>query len=142
MGPGKTPTGGVAVDDGPRRRILVADDNRDAAESLTVLLRLAGHEVFTAHTGVDALDIAGREHPDACILDIGMPGLSGYDVAQRLRSTDWGRSVLLVALTGWGQGQDVARAIAAGFDRHFTKPVDVAELEAELRRFNAKRSRA
>ncbi|MCE3284406.1 MAG: hybrid sensor histidine kinase/response regulator [Steroidobacteraceae bacterium] len=122
---------------GPRRRVLVADDNRDAAQALSTLLRIGGHEVFTVNSGSEALDVAARERPEACILDIGMPGLSGYEVARRIRQADWGKDVLLVALTGWGQGQDVARAKAAGFDRHCTKPVDVTEIEGELRRFGA-----
>jgi PAS domain S-box-containing protein len=115
-----------------QRRVLVADDNLDAADSLTMLLQMAGHQVYTVHSGSEALEAAARERPEACILDIGMPGLSGYDVARRIRETDWGKNVLLIALTGWGQNQDVARAKAAGFDRHCTKPVDVAELEREL----------
>ncbi|HET9693510.1 MAG TPA: PAS domain-containing protein, partial [Steroidobacteraceae bacterium] len=125
---GTRPVDGRPVD-GPRCRLLVADDNRDAAEALTMLLRMAGHEVFVAHTGSEALEIAARERPDACILDIGMPGLSGYDVARQLRAQEWGEGMLLIALTGWGQGQDVARAMAAGFDRHYTKPVDFNEVE-------------
>jgi len=114
---------------GPRCRVLVADDNNDAAESLGLLLNIDGHDVLLAHTGQDALDLASREQPDACILDIGMPGMSGYDVARELRAKDWGKDMLLVALTGWGQGSDVARAMDAGFDRHYTKPVDIAEIQ-------------
>jgi CheY-like chemotaxis protein len=125
---------------GARLRVLVADDNRDAADSLTMLLQMTGHEVHTVHDGSAALEVAARERPEACILDIGMPGLSGYDVARRIRDTDWGKDVLLIALTGWGQGQDVARAKAAGFDRHCTKPVDVTELERELQKSRVTRA--
>ena len=105
-----------------------------------MLLRLSGHEVLTAHTGRDALEIAERERPEVCILDIGMPGMSGYDVAQQLRARDWAKGIMLIALTGWGQGQDVARAMAAGFDRHYTKPVDVGDVEQALARFSAARA--
>jgi CheY-like chemotaxis protein len=121
-------------------RVLVADDNRDAADSLTMLLQIGGHEVYTVHSGSEALEVAERERPDACILDIGMPGMSGYDVARRIRASDWGKDLLLIAVTGWGQGQDVARARAAGFDRHCTKPVDVAELERELQKLGLDRA--
>jgi PAS domain S-box-containing protein len=133
-GPRKKATPSQLSKDGAQRRVLVADDNRDAADSLTMLLQISGHEVYTVHSGSEALEVAARERPEACILDIGMPGLSGYDVARRIRETDWGKETLLIALTGWGQGQDVARAKAAGFDRHCTKPVDVAELERELQK--------
>jgi CheY-like chemotaxis protein len=139
-GPRKKPAGATTVGAGGRRRVLVADDNRDAAEALTMLLRIAGHEVFVVHSGSEALEVAERERPDACILDIGMPGLSGYDVSRRVRACDWGRDMMLIALTGWGQGQDVARAMEAGFDRHYTKPVDVAEIENELARRDTTRA--
>ena len=139
-GPRKTTSTSPAARDSAQRRVLVADDNRDAADSLTMLLQMAGHQVYTVHSGSEALEAAARERPEACILDIGMPGLSGYDVARRIRETDWGKQVLLIALTGWGQGQDVARAKAAGFDRHCTKPVDVAELERELQKSRVTRA--
>ena len=118
-----------------RCRVLVADDNRDAAEALSLLLKLTGYDVVTAHTGSEALEVALQNRPQACLLDIGMPGMSGYDVARALRTHDWGRELLLVALTGWGQSQDVARAMAAGFDRHFTKPVDPSAVENVLAEF-------
>ncbi len=131
--PTATPTSVPPV--GPCR-VLVADDNRDAAEALTLLLQITGYEVVTAHTGNEALEVAKQTRPHACILDIGMPGLSGYDVACALRSQSWGRDVLLVAVTGWGQSQDVERAMAAGFDRHFTKPVDPGTIEQVLADFS------
>jgi CheY-like chemotaxis protein len=115
-----------------RRRILVADDNRDAAESLSMLLEQAGHEVRVAHTGRSAFSLAQSFRPDAALLDIGMPDLSGYEVAQRLRQEPWGRGMQLIALTGWGQDTDRQRALEAGFDFHLTKPVDLDALESLL----------
>lgn len=109
-------------------RVLVVDDNRDAAHSLAVLLRLGGHRVEVAHDGPQALDAAERLRPDVVLLDIGMPGMSGFDVARRLRASPWGRSAMLVAQTGWGQDEDRQRARDAGFDVHLIKPVDHAAL--------------
>jgi CheY-like chemotaxis protein len=107
---------------------LVADDNVDAAESLALIIRTWNHEICVAQTGSAALEIALRDRPDVCILDIGMPGLSGYEVARRIRSEPWGRETVLFALTGWGQSEDVERAKAAGFNEHMTKPVDLTRL--------------
>ena len=109
-------------------RVLVVDDNRDAAQSLAVMLRLSGHEVQVAHDGPAALSAAERARPDLVLLDIGMPGMSGLEVARRLRALPWGRAVLLVAQTGWGQEEDRQRAREAGFDLHLTKPIDHAAL--------------
>jgi PAS domain S-box-containing protein len=132
-------------DDGPDaapqgRRIVVADDNQDGAETLAALLELDGHEVRLAHDGPSAVDAVVDFAPDVAFLDIGMPGLNGYEVAQRLRAarvTVRGstRPTLLVALTGWGGESDKQRAAQAGFDRHLTKPVDpdsIAELLAGI----------
>ena len=115
-----------------KRRILVADDLADAAESLAMMLRLKGHEVFVAHDGAEALSLAARSKPQIAILDVGMPKLTGYDVAERIRAEPWGRDITLVALTGWGQQQDRERAAAAGFDRHLTKPADPEAIEGLL----------
>ncbi|VTT98138.1 histidine kinase : Chemotaxis protein methyltransferase CheR OS=Polaromonas naphthalenivorans (strain CJ2) PE=4 SV=1: PAS_9: PAS_4: PAS_9: PAS_4: PAS_9: PAS_8: PAS_4: PAS_8: PAS_3: PAS_3: HisKA: HATPase_c: Response_reg [Gemmataceae bacterium] len=117
---------------GPGRRVLVADDNRDAADSLAMMLRLRGHEVHTAYDGRAAVEAAARLRPDVAVLDIGMPGLTGYDAARRIRAESWGRDMTLVAVTGWGQEEDKRRATEAGFDRHLTKPVDPAALEEFL----------
>jgi CheY-like chemotaxis protein len=106
------------------RRVLVADDNRDGAESLAILLQVEGHEVQVVHDGAAALAALEQSQPDVALLDIGMPGLNGYEVAQRVRSTPIGRSVLLIAITGWGQDSDKARALESGFDHHFTKPIE------------------
>ncbi len=112
-----------------RRRVLVADDNVDAGESLAMLLRLDGHEVELANNGSQAVELFERMKPEIAILDIGMPGLNGYEVAKRIRQKA-ARNVILVAVTGWGQEADKARAAASGFDHHFTKPVEPAVLSA------------
>ncbi len=115
-----------------RGRILVADDNRDAAESLALVLRFSGYEVSIAFGGAEALEIAERDRPRAAIIDIGMPGMSGHEVARRMRLEAWGRHAVLIALTGWGQEQDKQAAKAAGFDEHLTKPVDPDDVERIL----------
>ena len=111
-----------------RRRILIADDNRDAAESLSMLLEFEGHEVRVAHRGGDALWLAQEFRPDTAVLDIGMPDLSGYEVAAKLRGEPWAVNLQLIALTGWGQDDDRRRAFEAGFDHHLIKPVDPQQL--------------
>src|SRR5581483_7617908 len=100
------------------RRILIADDNNDALESLATLLQLSGHEVFTATNGGTALQSAERHRPEVALLDIGMPMLDGYEVAKRIRAQPWGQRITLVALTGWGQDSDRRRSREAGFDSH------------------------
>jgi PAS domain S-box-containing protein len=122
---------GLAADARPLR-LLVADDNRDSAATCAALLEASGHEVSVAHTGREALDLACRVEPEALLLDIGMPGLNGYQLAEQIRGTDWGRRALLIAITGWGQEQDRRRALAAGFDQHLTKPIDPKGLERLL----------
>ena len=131
---GEAPDAAASPGDGaePRaaaaRRILVADDNRDAAESLAALLELEGHEVTLAYDGADALAAYERVRPQVCLLDIGMPGRSGNEVAAEIRARADGRGPTLVAITGWGQDGDRLQALAAGFDHHLTKPVDPAQL--------------
>jgi signal transduction histidine kinase len=117
-----------------QRRILVADDNPDARESLATLLSLNGHEVFRAEDGSAAWLTAERHRPDVALLDIGMPGANGYEVARRIRGEPWGRTMVLVALTGWGQESDRRRSHEAGFDSHLTKPVDPEVLDELLAR--------
>jgi PAS domain S-box-containing protein len=116
----------------PGRRVLIADDNRDAAESLAMLLRMDGHEVTAVHDGRDALTAFRAVQPEIALLDIGMPGVDGYEVAREIRRDARGRDVLLIAVTGWGQDTDKARAFAAGFDHHFTKPIDPERLNELL----------
>jgi len=113
---------------GVRRTVLVADDNRDAADTLALLLDMDGYETGVAHGGQQALDDIRRSRPDAAILDIGMPDLNGYEVARRIRDEEWGRNMFLLAITGWGHADDVARAKSAGFDEHLTKPVDAEDV--------------
>jgi signal transduction histidine kinase len=117
-----------------RHRILVADDNPDARESLAILLSMSGHEVFRAQDGSEALQEAERCRPNIALLDIGMPHANGYEVARRIRDEPWGRDMVLVALTGWGQESDRRRSHEAGFNSHLTKPVDPRVLDELLER--------
>jgi len=114
------------------RRILVVDDNPDAVRSTAMLLTLGGHEVRTATSGTVALEIARQFRPEVALLDVGMPGMDGYEVARRLRREPTLRQVLLVALTGWGKYEDRQRSREAGFDHHLVKPVDLEQLQALL----------
>jgi CheY-like chemotaxis protein len=118
-------------------RILIADDNRDAADTMAMLLELGGHEVIVAHSGNQALGLGRQHRPDVVILDIGMPDVNGYEVARAARNEDWGKNAYLIALTGWGQADDKERARAAGFDRHLTKPVDPDLVEEILKAYLA-----
>jgi signal transduction histidine kinase len=111
-----------------RRNILIADDNQDALESLALMLRMEGHEVYCASDGEEALALAGLRRPEIVVLDVGMPKLDGCEVARRIRAQSWGRGAVLVALTGWGQDVDRRRSRDAGFDMHLVKPVDPATL--------------
>jgi CheY-like chemotaxis protein len=111
-----------------QRRILVVDDNRDAADSLAMLLKLSGHEVHIAHDGVAAVEGAAALQPEVILLDIGLPRLNGYDAARLIREQQRHRAITLVALTGWGQDQDRRRSQEAGFDAHLVKPVDFSAL--------------
>ncbi len=126
---------------GPRRRVLVVDDNVDAAESLAMLMRLADHEVRTAHDGPAGLSAAMEFRPDLIVLDIGLPGMSGYEVARRLREVPECRTTVLAAMTGWGQDEDRRRSREAGFDHHLVKPVDPAVLEELLASIRSKSDR-
>jgi len=119
-------------------KVLVADDNRDAAESLGMLLSMAGYSVLVAHSGAEALTLALRERPDVLILDIGMPELSGYDVARGVRQQEWGKQTLLLAISGWDQRQDREASAAAGFDVHLSKPAKPERVEELLAEFSAR----
>jgi two-component system CheB/CheR fusion protein len=110
------------------------DDNVDAAESLSLLLRMEGHDVRVAHDGAAALAAVEADPPDLMFLDIGMPVMNGYDVAQRLRQRPGREHLLLVAMTGWGQEEDRRRSREAGFDHHLVKPVEPAALHQLLAR--------
>lgn len=117
---------------GPTCRILVVDDNRDAADNLAMVLRLMGHNVLTAYDGVEAVQAAATFHPDVVLLDIGMPKMNGYEAARHIREQTWGRRIVLISLTGWGQEEDKRRATEVGFHHHLTKPVDTGVLEKLL----------
>jgi PAS domain S-box-containing protein len=106
------------------RKILVVDDNRDAALTLSKLLRRMGNDVQTVHDGEEAVDAASAFRPELVLLDIGLPKLNGYDAARQIRDQSWGKDMILVALTGWGQDDDRRRSREAGFDHHLVKPVD------------------
>jgi CheY-like chemotaxis protein len=106
------------------RRVLVVDDNEDSANSLAVLLRRDGNTVRTAYDGLAAIAAAESFHAEVVLLDIGLPALDGYHVARQIRQTPWGRDIVLVAVTGWGQENDRRRTREAGFDAHLVKPVD------------------
>ena len=110
------------------RRILVADDMEDNADTLALMLSALGHEVHVAHGGAEALELAERVRPEVALLDIGMPSMNGYEVCRRIREQEWGRAMVLIAQTGWGQETDRRHAEEAGFDQHMRKPIDGAAL--------------
>jgi CheY-like chemotaxis protein/anti-sigma regulatory factor (Ser/Thr protein kinase) len=111
-----------------KHSILVVDDNSDSAQSLAMLLDTMGHRTFTAYDGHEAMAAIEQQRPDVVLLDIGLPGLSGYEVCQRVRAQEWGKKTTLIALTGWGQEDDRRRTREAGFNGHLVKPVDVEQL--------------
>lgn len=120
-------TSAVAVE---RKRVLVVDDNTDAALSMSLLLRKRGHTVEVAHDGLSALQLGAEFKPDIVLMDIGMPNMDGYEACARMRKEKWGKRATIVALSGWGQQEDRMRSQEAGFDRHVVKPIDRATLEA------------
>ena len=120
-----------------RRRILIVDDNKDALESLATLMQMAGHTVQTAPDGELALSVAPGFRPDLVLLDLGLPKMDGFEVARRIRAAPWGKSVVLVALTGWGQEADRRRTRETGFDSHLVKPLDLDALTEFLSRLPA-----
>jgi signal transduction histidine kinase/CheY-like chemotaxis protein len=123
------PSGRVESAQPPRNyRVLVVDDNRDAADSLAMLLRMMGHDTRTSHDGPDAIEAASTFRPEVVLLDIGLPTMDGYEVARHIRRREWGKDMLLTALTGWGQDEDRRLSRVAGIDHHLTKPVDPAAL--------------
>jgi PAS domain S-box-containing protein len=115
-----------------RRRVLIADDLADGADSMAMVLRTAGHEVVTAYDGAQAVERARDFRPEIVVLDIGMPELDGYEACRRIRATAWGRDAVLIALTGWGDAEERRRALDAGFDHHLTKPVDPKVLQGMI----------
>jgi CheY-like chemotaxis protein len=129
---GEAAAGATTAKAGPLRRVLVVDDNVDAATALGMLLESLGHDTRVANDGSQALEIAAEFHPDIVLLDIGMPGLDGYEVAKRLRALDRRRTVRIIAVTGWGQDADREKSQEAGFDLHLVKPVDTNDLTRAL----------
>jgi PAS domain S-box-containing protein len=115
-----------------RRRVLVVDDNRDAAETMAMVLEMSGHEILLAHDGQTALEMVKRHDPAVVFLDIGMPGMNGYETATLLRALPGSQARMLVALTGWGSEADQVRSLEAGFDLHLTKPVDIDKVQDVL----------
>jgi signal transduction histidine kinase len=116
-------------------KVLIADDNADALESLALLLECEGHTVIKAANGLEAFELASTTQPQVAFLDIGMPVMTGYEAATRIRSEPWGKALVLVALSGWGQREDVHRSKAAGFDSHLVKPASFEALNEVLSRF-------
>ncbi len=135
--PGAVEPGSLAV---PTHRILVVDDNRDAADSMGMLLRMLGNDVHTAYDGLEAVGAVAAFQPQVVLLDIGLPKLNGFEAARRMRENDRGGNLVLIALTGWGQEEDRRRSKEAGFDYHLTKPVDFADLQKLLLGLNLNRS--
>jgi CheY-like chemotaxis protein len=128
----------VTTHGGVRLRILVVDDNRDTADSLQMLLHVMQHEIRTAYDGVEAVSCAKAFEPDVVFLDIGLPKMSGYEVAQTLRRLQGERRPTLIAISGWGQEADRNRSQESGFDRHLVKPVDPAEIFSLLHALQGK----
>jgi CheY-like chemotaxis protein len=122
----------TASEAGAARRVLVVDDNVDAADTLAMALEVLGHEVRVAYRGSDALTMAEQFAPSIVLLDIGLPDINGYEVARRIRGTAWGQDMMLVAATGWSQEADQQRASDAGFDRHLVKPIEFERLRELL----------
>jgi PAS domain S-box-containing protein len=122
------------------RRILIVDDNTDSAETMALLMKLSGHEVVVAHDGETALNAAQQFHPEILLLDVGLPGMHGYEVAERLRGLPENKDLVIVALTGYGQEQDRQRAMEAGFDHHFVKPIDFQRLESLINALSTSRT--
>lgn len=129
----ETTTAGSENGEGPRRRVLLVDDNRDVARSLARLIRLLGHEIRVAFDGAEALEIAREYRPSIVLMDIGMPGINGYDAARALRAESCGKDAYLVALTGWGDEMNQRMSLEAGFDLHLTKPVRSAVIQDVLK---------
>jgi CheY-like chemotaxis protein len=127
---------------GPGRRILVVDDSRDSARSMARVLTLLGHEVGTAHDGLEAVEAAEGFRPEVILMDVGMPRLNGYEATRRIRQQPWGRDAIIIALTGWGQTGDRLRSGEAGCDGHLVKPVDIRDLETLLTELTGSRADA
>jgi PAS domain S-box-containing protein len=126
------PVSRLAPESSAQRRILIVDDNRDSADSLAMLLEITGNQTYLAHDGVEALESIENYHPEVVLLDIGLPKLDGHEVCRRVREQPWGKDILIIALTGWGQEEDRRKSEEAGFNGHLVKPVDYDKLLALL----------
>jgi CheY-like chemotaxis protein len=120
------------VTESSAQSILIVEDNHDSAISLKMLLEALGHVVTVVHDGEGAIDAAAAGRPDVILMDIGLPGLSGYDAARRIRTDCKDTPMLIIALTGWGQEQDRKRSVDAGIDHHLVKPLDLDKLRRIL----------
>ena len=123
------------------RRILIVDDNEDAANMMAMLLGKLGHEVLVAHNGEQAVEMGGRTEPNVVLMDLGMPVMDGYNACQLMRRTPWGERAVIVALSGWGQPEDRIKTQGAGFDEHLVKPITAATLLAMLASLEERRQR-
>jgi CheY-like chemotaxis protein len=112
----------------PHRRILIVDDNQDSADSLAMLLEITGNETYMAHDGIEAVEAIETHRPEVVLLDIGLPRLDGHEVCRRVREQPWGKEIVMIALTGWGQADDRRKSEEAGFNGHLVKPVDYDSL--------------
>jgi CheY-like chemotaxis protein len=110
--------------------VLIVDDNTDNAELLRILLEDQGHETFMAHDGVEGLAAAERLRPDVVLMDLGLPRIDGFEACRRIREQPWGKRMLVIAITGWGQDNDRRRSQEAGFDHHLVKPIDTRAIGA------------
>ncbi|HEY3580178.1 MAG TPA: PAS domain S-box protein [Pyrinomonadaceae bacterium] len=128
-GPDGARVGSQSVEESQlQRRVLIVDDNRDSADSLSMLLELTGNQTYVAHDGLEAVEAAEKHRPDVMLLDIGLPKLDGHEVCRRIREQSWGKDIIMIALTGWGQESDRRKSQEAGFNGHLVKPVDYDKL--------------
>lgn len=111
-----------------KRRILIVDDNKDSADSLALLLEITGNKTYMAHDGVEAFEAIEKHRPEVVLLDIGLPKLDGHEVCRRVREQPWGKDIMVIALTGWGQEDDRRKSEEAGCNGHLVKPVDYDKL--------------
>ena len=121
-------TTATASESSTQRRVLIVDDNRDSADSLAMLMEITGNKTFLAYDGVEALEAIDKHRPEVVLLDIGLPKLDGHEVCRRVRAKPWGRDIVIIALTGWGQEDDRRKSEEAGFNGHLVKPVEYENL--------------
>ena len=127
-----SPVASELMPTGPKRRVLAVDDNRDVATSMAMMLRLMGNEVHIAHDGLDAVEAAEKFRPELILMDVGMPRMNGYEATRRIREQPWGKDMIIIALTGWGQDGDRVQSRESGCDGHLVKPINLLNLESLL----------